>query len=419
MKGGFLDKAIARDAANRPKASVAPGKKEWDQETLDCTVKVFLDILNENNAIAKNDLERRVRSGTGVREFRSRCCGAPDTPVPKEDQDIAYRLITENTKPSALAEMVAPVMEQAAAIYGRVKDKGKQDRMVMDSETETKVLRDVLKECIIRHILKLINNENSGVIAAGSHDAGLLATPQGYFGGDLNTFSADCVRDLMEKGYGYQDNFVDDTVLDDVFSELDFLDADGRYTEVQQQKMTGYRTDRILWLNYEGLDREKQPGLVALMKLMISVPFELNKKCNLYLQASSSFQLAAYPVKAFYKRHVDGGYDDLNNGRKITAIFYANKSWSSQDGGQLRVYKRRPNPYQVAKLTSQGAEAPEMEDMTIEEEIEPRGGRIVLFRSRDVPHEVLPCRRKRFAISLWLAGPPGPGDQPDDHHTPT
>lgn len=26
--------------------------------------------------------------------------------------------------------------------------------------------------------------------------------------------------------------------------------------------------------------------------------------------------------EAFYKKHIDGGYDSMNNGRKVTAIFY-------------------------------------------------------------------------------------------------
>ena len=30
---------------------------------------------------------------TKVREFRGKCCGAADDPVPESEQDIAYRLI--------------------------------------------------------------------------------------------------------------------------------------------------------------------------------------------------------------------------------------------------------------------------------------------------------------------------------------
>mmetsp|Transcript_133195 Transcript_133195/g.371287 ORF Transcript_133195/g.371287 Transcript_133195/m.371287 type:complete len:415 (-) Transcript_133195:57-1301(-) len=414
MRGGFLGKAIDREAAAKPKKGEAAGLKEWDVDTLETMVRVLQEILDENNRMARNDLERRLRTGTGVREFRGRCCGAPDVPIPGEEEDVAARALKEHTRPTALREMVGPVMEQATEIFGSVKEKGKRDGMSMDSETECKVLRDVIKECLIRHVLKVINSDNSGVHASGSHDAGLLATPQGYFGGDLDSFTPDTIRGLMERGYGFQDGWMDDSAISKIHGELELLDYDGKLVEVQQQKMTGYRTDRIYWLNYESLDREKQPGLVQLFKKMISIPFELNKKCSLYLQASASFQIACYPNKGYYKRHVDGGYSDLNNGRKITAIYYANTTWGSEDGGQLRMFKRLPNPFQIEK-----GEEPSREKYEVEEEIEPLGGRLLLFRSRDMPHEVLACRRKRFAISLWLSGPPGPGDQPDDHHTPT
>lgn len=308
---------------------------------------------------------------------------------------------------------------QATELFVRVQQRGKTDGMSMDAETEVSVLRSVIKECLIRHVLKLINTDNSGSSASGSHDAGLLATPQGYFGGDLNSFGSDAIRGLMEHGYGYTDDFVDDDTTRDVYKELEFLEFDGKMVEVQQQKMTGYRTDKIYWLTYEALDREKQPGLVTLMKKMISIPFELNKKCSLYLQASSTFQIACYPKNAYYKRHVDGGYDNLNNGRKVTAIFYANPSWSEGDGGHLRVYKRKLNPFQIEDMKAKGSEVPDQAAHEVAEEIEPLGGRLVLFRSRDVPHEVLPTNQKRFAISLWLMGPPGPGDMPDGHHAKT
>lgn len=316
--------------------------------------------------------------------------------------------------------MVAPVIEQANKIFNNVVEKGKREGChPMDTETEIQVTRDVIKECLIRQVLKKVNEDNSGNFASGSHDAGLLATPQGY-PGELDSFSADSLRGLMENGYGWQDGFVDEDTCNNVLKELEYLDYDGKLVEVQQQKMTGYRSDRILWLTYESLDREKQPGLVTLMKKMISIPFELNKKCSLYLQASGNFHLACYPPKAFYKKHIDGGYDDINNGRKITAIFYPN-SWSqAEGGGQLRVYKRRPNPFQIEHLQKQGQEVPgkELKDV-MEEEIEPQGGRIVLFRSRDVPHEVVATMQKRYAVTLWLMGPPGPGDQPEGHHAKT
>jgi len=274
---------------------------------------------------------------------------------------------------------------------------------------------------LIRDILKAINNANSGTHAAGSVDGGLLATPGGYYAGDLNELKGDCIRGLMERGYGYQDEFMGGTLVDNVFKELELLEFDGKFTDVQQQKLIGIRTDKICWFTPDDVDREKQPGLSAVFKKLISIPFELNKKCNLCLQGSASFQLACYPKGGHYNQHVDSGYDNLNNGRKISAVYYANPSWSESDGGCLRVFKRQLNPYEIEKMKKDGVEVPEQKKMETEvlEDVVPYGDRLVLFRSRDMPHEVRPTKRKRFAISMWVMGPPGPGDQPDGYYTPT
>merc|ERR1719453_1666960 len=190
----------------------------------------------------------------------------------------------------------------------------------------------------------------------------------------------------MERGFGFQDDFMGGSKAADIYSELELLEFDGKFTEVMQQKQMNVRSDKIGWFSPDDIDREKQPGLSALFKKLISIPFELNKKCNLCLQGSATFQLACYPKKGFYKRHVDGGYDTLNNGRKITAVYYPNHMWSEGDGGHLRIYKRALNPYQIEKLKKDGEEVPDQSEMEKEilEDIEPVGDRLVLFRSRDM-----------------------------------
>ena len=49
------------------------------------------------------------------------------------------------------------------------------------------------------------------------------------------------------------------------------------------------------------------------------ISLKLNKKANLMVQATGNFQLGAYAgTGAFYQKHLDGGYDEMDNGRKIT-----------------------------------------------------------------------------------------------------
>lgn len=79
------------------------------------------------------------------------------------------------------------------------------------------------------------------------------------------------------------------------------------------------------------------------------------------------------------------------------------------------MYKRRKNVYELGdhyKHAPGGADE-------MEEDVDPIGDRLVLFRARDIPHEVLENRLKRYAVSMYIPGPAGPGDQPGSHYTKT
>ena len=99
-----------------------------------------------------------------------------------------------------------------------------------------------------------------------------------------------------------------------------------------------------------------------------------------------SLQFAVYPgIGAGYVKHFDyhssiqaDGAAEV--GRKLTVILYLNERW---DGGQLRTYGS---------------------DGTPSADIDPKLGRLVLFRSDRVQHEVLPSWRDRIALTFWIAG---------------
>lgn len=424
MKGGFLKATKGEGLGRQP----AAGKVAWSEDLVTGMVEVLQEVLEGPGSTAKLDLLRRVRSGTVAKSTElddaeleepavDVCCGGHGG----SKGDIASRLVEQHTRAFALRDSVGPVCEETASMFTRVKARGEAEGCRMDSETEAQVRGDILKEVLVRHLARRINEANSYSHMCGSTDGGLLATPAGYQGGDLNSISNECIRGLMERGYGYQDSFLDREVLKQVIREVELMEFDGQLVEVQQERMRGVRTDKIGWFCTADLDREKQPGLGTLFKKLISLPFELNKKCSLMLQAGDMFQVAHYAKDGFYRQHMDGGYEDNNNGRKITAIWYANsQSWGENDGGFLRMYKRKPNPYQKAKAaktaatdSSDAPAAEEAEELLVEEDIAPRGDRLVLFRARDMPHEVLPVGRKRFAVSFYIKGPPGPGDDDD------
>lgn len=138
------------------------------------------------------------------------------------------------------------------------------------------------------------------------------------------------------------------------------------------QRETAVRGDELRWL---------EPGMPAgrrYLAWMESLREALNRELFLGLQEFEA-QYAHYAAGAFYRRHVDRHRD--SNARVISTVFYLNEDWAAAAGGELVMYAESG-----AELFRQV----------------PRGGTLVLFRSEDMPHEVLPALRERWSIAGWF-----------------
>lgn len=143
---------------------------------------------------------------------------------------------------------------------------------------------------------------------------------------------------------------------------------------------TDIRSDRTGWLE----DTAAAP-IAVLLGAFDGLRVALNEHAWLGLRRTE-VQLACYPGRgARYARHRDafvGG-----EGRRVTAIVYLNPAWTPDDGGQLRMYLS-------------GTEAGRAETSV---DIEPIGGRCLVFLSETVEHEVLPAWAPRFAVTAWYS----------------
>lgn len=136
-------------------------------------------------------------------------------------------------------------------------------------------------------------------------------------------------------------------------------------------KASAIRGDTIAWLEPD------QPAAHALLQRLDTLRQSLNATFYLGLKRIEA-HLACYPPGAGYARHLDRFRDD--DARVISAVLYLNEGWNPADGGQLRLYPE--------------AEAPV--------EVQPTAGTLVLFRSADLAHEVLPARRERWSVAGWF-----------------
>ncbi len=191
------------------------------------------------------------------------------------------------------------------------------------------------------------------------------------------------INDLLAQKY---------SVVDDFFSPEEILTLRNsllfKYEEDQFKKaaigsktneliVRSIRGDFILWMDEKAQEEAE--------KLFFSKINEfanyLNKTCFLGI-LHKEFHYALYPEGTFYKRHLDTFQND--DRRKLSIALYLNEpNWQPEYGGELAIY------------LPEGAQ-----EKTIE--ISPIQGRMVIFESQELEHEVKTANQNRLSITGWL-----------------
>ena len=139
------------------------------------------------------------------------------------------------------------------------------------------------------------------------------------------------------------------------------------------------RSDRIAWTNAgQGVDAQWMQWLDGLQR-------GLNQRLFLGLAQHES-HYAWYPPGASYQRHRDAFATPGHSNRVVSLVLYLNASWPEHSGGELVLYPNAPDGSEpLAKL-------------------EPSPGRMVLFMSAELPHQVLPGQQDRYSLAAWFRG---------------
>lgn len=199
----------------------------------------------------------------------------------------------------------------------------------------------------------------------------------------LNPLYEKVINGLMEQKY---------SIVDDFFSAEEVLGLRNalmqKYEEDQFKKsaignlanekvIDAVRGDFILWLdeaNAEGAER------MFFNKLQDFTQY-LNRTCFMGI-AKQEFHYAVYPEGTFYKRHLDTFMNDSS--RKLSVVCYLNdEDWKPEYGGELTIY-----------FNEDGVET--------SKNIYPLQGRLVVFESQVLEHEVKSVNKKRLSITGWL-----------------
>lgn len=189
--------------------------------------------------------------------------------------------------------------------------------------------------------------------------------------------------EIYQKSYVFVDNFVDEDFRRALLSEQINLVNQGKFRHAaigkggKKQVRTEIRSDEVLWMDPE----ELSPLQADYWEKIEEIRKVLNQRCFLGLRSFEG-HFARYPVGSFYKRHLDQFHAVPH--RVVTVILYLNDSWTSEDEGVLRMY------------------LPQEDGTELIEDVLPLGGRLVVFLSGEIPHEVLPTKKERISITGWL-----------------
>ncbi|GLB48729.1 2OG-Fe(II) oxygenase [Neptunitalea lumnitzerae] len=191
------------------------------------------------------------------------------------------------------------------------------------------------------------------------------------------------ITDLLNQQYSVvEDFFTPEEVvqlrasLQDKYEEDAFKKA-AIGNRVNESIVKSVRGDFILWLN----EAEANAAETTFFNRINDFISYMNRTCFMGI-LFKEFHYALYPEGTFYKRHLDTFQND--DRRKLSIVCYLNEEdWKPEYGGELVIYTN---------------------DNRVEEEkvFYPLPGRVVIFESQILEHEVKPVKQPRLSITGWL-----------------
>ncbi|MBV6654430.1 MAG: 2OG-Fe(II) oxygenase [Mameliella sp.] len=189
--------------------------------------------------------------------------------------------------------------------------------------------------------------------------------------------------DIAEKGYSIIDNFLSTEEVEAILETIKAETSAGHFNAAgigqgkDFQRNEEIRRDQILWVDHHTPPQSCTPYFDRLQNLITY----LNRTCYLGIR-DMEMHFAVYQPGGFYKRHLD--VFQRTQSRRLSAICYLNLNWTAEDGGALKLYLPQED----------GTE----EIITVL----PNAGRLILFESHTLEHEVVVAHRERCSITGWL-----------------
>ncbi len=189
----------------------------------------------------------------------------------------------------------------------------------------------------------------------------------------------DTVADgLAEHGYAVVDQFLSQQEVEAILQVKEFQSEGATFKKAgigntkSLQIQEAVRGDYIQWLD----KKDSPPSVQVYLNRLEELVQYLNRTLFLSLK-DVEVHMTVYPTGSFYKRHLDQFKQEDH--RKLSVICYLNNDWKEEQGGQLRMY---------------------LSDRSLD--VLPLAARLVIFRSDQIEHEVLPATHPRLSITGWI-----------------
>lgn len=229
---------------------------------------------------------------------------------------------------------------------------------------------------------------------------------------------------LIQDGYAVMDNVLDPSIIRHLRESAAALFEAGAMHNFGQEG----RDDDVIVLDPASLASPSYGSLKNAASVILSIPDLLiagssrdedSTQDSLEYFSSTSMpkrlMLARYPASGGqYVPHLDNDPSDPGHAdgpvglramdRSFTCILYLNDGWEVPDEGCLRLFK--PSAVSVPETGVDTIEVDvdgllsSSEDDYVD--IEPVGGRLVIFDSKRILHAVLPSYAERWAITGWV-----------------
>lgn len=188
--------------------------------------------------------------------------------------------------------------------------------------------------------------------------------------------SPSVTAELMQSSFVRVPEFISPALVDALVADVDLLRA-RHYTSEETSMAHG----SVEWLPLLPVAPPIQTAArERLLALVAELQASMESCAGISLDADvTDLKYVYYPCGGYYPRHTDATISgDVE--RVYSFILYLNQGWSPTDGGKLRAW--RPDGSHV--------------------DVAPTGGTLVVFKSDEVPHEVLATTSQRVAVVGWL-----------------